>query len=188
MSDWAGTTTLPDDSDLSGYVTLAEFESYFSDDPRSAAIALMLLSDDAKTWYILRATKNIDTLPLIGYKSTSSQSLQFPRKFILDPEQDSPWGITLSIDAYGYHYESSVSDLVKNACCEEALALYSLYSSSSAVNESDLQQKGIQSFSLGKLSMTFAAGSASKYGSMKSKDAYDILSNAGYIENAPLIV
>lgn len=172
----------------SSYVeTIEDFETRLNGDPRSAAIALLAAESTVQTWYLQRATRNIDSLPFIGYKVESSQTLQHPRKFVLNPEQDSPWGITLSIDAYGYYYEGAVSEVIKVATVEEALALYSSLTSTSPISESSLQAAGVQNFSLGKLSMSFAPGSASRYGSLKSKEAYDMILESGYLDMCPLI-
>jgi len=167
--------------------TIEDFETRLTGDPRAAAIALLAADSAYQTWYLQKSTKNIDQLPFIGYKYLSTQALQFPRKFILDPEEDSPWGETLSVDLWGYHYQAEVPDEIEDACLEEAIALYSHYTSVSPISEVSLQAAGVQSFSLGKLSMTFAPGSASRYGPLRSKEAYDIISAAGYIEMAPLI-
>ena len=166
--------------------TTADLETRIGDDPRTAAIALKAASTATQTWYLQRATRNIDQLPFIGYKYASDQALQHPRKFITNPETDNPWGETLSVDAYGYHYDSAVPEVVKAAAVEEAIALYDRYSIA-GVDESDLKAKGITSYSLGKLSFSFGAGSAHQYGSLQSKEAYDMLLESGYIELAPLI-
>ncbi|MCK9571119.1 hypothetical protein M0R72_19375 [Candidatus Pacearchaeota archaeon] len=172
----------------SSYIeTIEDFETRLTGDLRAAAIALLAAESAVQTWYLQRATRSIDQLPFIGYKVESSQVLQHPRKFVLNPEQDSPWGITLSIDAYGYYYESAVNEVIKVACVEEALALYSSFTSTSPISESSLQAAGVQSFSLGKLSMQFSPGSASRYGNLKSKEAYDIIASSGYMEMCPLI-
>ncbi len=179
---------MPTTAVASSYITTIEdFEARLTADPRAAAIALLAADSTTQTWYLQRATRNIDSLPFIGYKVESAQTLEHPRKFVINPEQDSPWGISLSIDAYGYYYESAVSEVIKVATVEEALALYTLYTSTSPISEESLQAKGISGFSLGKLSMQFAPGAASRNGSLKSKDAYDMILQAGYIEMCPLI-
>ena len=166
--------------------TIEDFESRLTGDPRASAIALAAADSTTQTWYLQKATKNIDQFPFIGYKYLSTQTLEHPRKFIVNPETDSPWGIALSIDSYGYAYDSDVPESIKAATVEEAIGLYSSLTSASTSEES-LQAKGVASFSLGKLSMSFVPGSATKYGSLHSKDAYDILMSSGYAEMAPLI-
>jgi hypothetical protein len=170
------------------YITTTELaDAYFLNDPRQAAIAFLALTTDQKAWYLKRATRNIDQLGFVGYKCESAQVLQFPRKFVTNPEENSPFGEILSIDQYGYAYQTEVPDEIENATCEEALALYSSLASTSPISESSLQAAGVQSFSLGKLSMSFAPGSASRYGSMKSNEAYDMILESGYLDMCPLI-
>lgn len=174
-------------SDLSYITTTADFESRLEDDPRASAIALKAAATATQEWYLVRATRNIDQMPFIGYKCASDQDLQHPRKFIINPEVDNPWGETLSTDAYGYYYDTAVPECIKQATVEEAIALYSAVGGSSEVNEAALQAAGVSSFSLGKMSMSFVPGSASRYGSLHSKEAYEILEASGYLELAPLI-
>lgn len=169
------------------YLTISELETRLAGDPRSSAIALLAASDASQTWYLLRASKSIDQLPFIGVKYLDTQALQHPRKFIINPETDSPWGTALSIDAYGFAYDTAVPEVIKAATMEESVSLYSEYASTSVISESDLQAKGVESFTLGKLSMSFAPGSASQHGSMRSKYAYDMIVASGYVEMAPLI-
>lgn len=175
-------------SDLSYITTTADFEARLEDDPRASAIALRAAATATQEWYLVRATKNIDQMPFIGYKYASDQALQHPRKFITNPETDNPWGETLSIDAYGYHYDTAVPEAIKAATVEEAVALYSGIALSSEFDEAALQAAGVSSFSQGKLSVSFVPGSASRYGSLHSKEAYEILEASGYLELAPLIL
>ncbi len=175
-------------SDQSYITTTADFESRLEDDPRASAVALRAAATATQEWYLVRATRNIDQMPFIGYKCASDQALQHPRKFITNPETDNPWGETLSIDAYGYYYDTAVPECIKQATVEEAIALYSALGGSSEFNEAALQAAGVSSFSLGKLSMSFVPGSGSRYGSLHSKEAYDLLLDSGYIELAPLIM
>lgn len=166
--------------------TIEDLETRLTGDPRSSAIALKDAESSVQTWYLQRATRNIDSLPFIGYKVESSQTLQHPRKFVINPEQDSPWGITLSIDAYGYFYENAVSEVIKVACVEEALSLYDFYNSSGDQTRRKLQEQGVKSFSMGDLSETFGS-TVSQTGVLKSADAYQMIADSGYLEMAPLI-
>lgn len=173
----------------SSYITTIEdFETRLTGDPRAAAIALLAAEAAVQTWYLQRATRNIDQLPFIGYKYLDTQELQHPRKYVADPEKISPWGKTLSEDMYGYVYDEAVPEVIQVATVEEALALYTDYTSTATVSESSLQAKGVASFSLGKLSMSFVPGSASRYGPLKSKDAYNMIKDSGYLELASLIL
>lgn len=133
------------------------------------------------------ATALIDSQNYAGLKYLSDQAHQFPRKYPYDPEVASdPWGGMINYDSYGYIYESTdVPDDVLLACALEALALIDYHSSSNQIDESDLIAKGVKSFSLGKLSMSFG-GSASMQRGFHSREAFDILDK--YVENSVLIV
>jgi hypothetical protein len=157
--------------------TDAIFEAWIGNDPRPSAIALKAASSTTQEWYLQRATKIIDSLSFGGYKLLSTQDRQFPRKY--DPTDSlNPWGNTYSEDSWGYIYDSSdVPDDVKEACCEEALALYEFYTDSASSKRQSLQNQGVKSYSIGPLSETFGtveAGGSSTYG-LKSTIAYDLL-------------
>lgn len=176
------------DVSVSYITTIADLETRLASDPRTSAIALLAASDVVQTWYLQRATRNIDQLPWIGYKYASDQTLQHPRKFITNPETDNPWGETLSEDAYGYHYDTAVPEVVKAATVEEAIALYDMYVTHAGdQTRSRLQAQGVKSYSLGDLSESFGSSASTKPESMKSSDAYQMLLDSGYVELAPLI-
>jgi len=80
---------------------------------------------------------------LRGRKTNPEQELAFPR-----------------------HQDTEVPEAVKEACCEEALAL--LESGNSQRRK--LQQEGVQSFSLGNMSETFAAGAGKGLLSQEAKE------------------
>ncbi len=153
---------------------------------RLGASAWTAASSDDKSKALQMATSAIDSQNYSGLKYLSTQDRQFPRKYQIDPTVDSnPWGGTVNCDTYGYVYEStSVPDAVLLACALEALALIEYYASTSPIDEADLISKGVKSFSLGKLSMSFS-GSASLQSGFKSKEAYDLLEE--YREDSVLI-
>ena len=113
------------------YVNLTEANEYFSD--RLHADAWAEASDADKEKALATATKAIDRMPLIGRKAVSEQTLAFPR-----------------------HPDTEVPVAVKDACCEEALAI--LKSGNSQRRK--LQQEGVQSFTLGNMSETYVAGAS----------------------------
>lgn len=127
------------------YVTIAEAEAYFEEDPRAEAF----LEEDM-TWYLIRATKIIDDLPLRGRKFylDGSQARQFPREYL---------------EGYDMNELTSLAEVpqnVEDACCEEALAIYLAGSAQSGRRY--LQEQGVKSFSIGgKLSETFIDGAGS---------------------------
>ncbi len=101
---------------------------YFSGDPR--ATAFLALSSLA--WYLQRATKTIDALPLQGqkYLKDGSQPLQFPREY--------ENGYFDADEATG---QPEVPQAVLDACCEEALAIY-LEQSAGGTSRAALQEAG----------------------------------------------
>jgi hypothetical protein len=128
------------------YVTESEAAAYFADNPK--ATAFLALASTA--WYLQEATRNIDALVLRGQKydlsytgTVANQALEFPR--YIDEQ--------IVGDASG---TAVVPDAVKNACMEEALAIY-LAGTSGGLK--DLQEQGVQSMSIGgKLSYSFVPG------------------------------
>jgi len=80
---------------------------------------------------------------LTGRKTNPEQGLAFPR-----------------------YPDTEVPEAVKEACCEEALAI--LESGNSQRRK--LQQEGVQSFSLGNMSETFAAGAGKGLLSQEAKE------------------
>ena len=148
------------------YVATATALEYFADDPR--ATAFIALSSTVLAWYLARATKIIDALPLRGtkYLIDGSQILQFPRQYREGYDMDELTGV------------AEVPQQVKDACCEEALALY-LEQAGGGSSRAALQEAGVQSYTIpGILQETFAPGavSANRNGGMRSPAAYRLLS------------
>ena len=166
--------------------TIEAADAIFAD--RLGAANWDVASDSDKTKALQMATKAIDSGTYTGLKYLSTQARQFPRKYPRDPEVTAdPWGGVINYDSYGYIYESTdVPDDVLLACALEALALIDYYSSSSTspIDEADLIAKGVKSFSLGKLSMSFGGSFALQSG-FRSKEAFDLLDK--YIECSVLI-
>jgi hypothetical protein len=123
------------------YVNLTEANEYFSN--RLHADAWAEASDADKDKALAMAAKAIDRMPLIGRKAVSEQTLAFPR-----------------------HPEIKIPEAVKEACCEEALALLERGNS----QRRKLQQEGVQSFTLGSISETFAPVSGRGLLSQEAKE------------------
>ena len=123
------------------YVSLAEANEYFSD--RLRADAWAETSDADKDKALAMAAKAIDRQPLRGRKTETGQALAFPR-----------------------YPDTEVPEVVKEACCEEALAMLERGNS----QRRKLQQEGVQSFSLGNMSETFAAGASKGLLSQEAKE------------------
>jgi hypothetical protein len=123
------------------YVNLTEANEYFSN--RLHVDAWAEASDADKEKALQQATKAIDRQPLSGRKTDTAQPLAFPR-----------------------YPDTEIPAAVKEACCEEALALLERGNS----QRRKLQQEGVQSFSLGNMSETFAAGAGKGLLSQEAKE------------------
>jgi hypothetical protein len=158
------------------YVTIAEAEAYFEDDPRAEDFL-----DEDITWYLIRATKRIDALPLkgttyydlvAGTPDDGQQNKQFPRY----------------IDGVGYGRgedtdEATVPQEVEDACCEEALAIYLHLQDPMAQAVEKMQARGATAASIGgEGSETWQKGARQIRHGLKSEDAYELLK--GYIAGA----
>ena len=158
------------------YVDASEAEAYFEDDPRAEDF----LADERLEWYLKRATKAIDNLPLKGicyYELVTGtpvgneQNRAFPR-----------W-----IDEVAYAWDDDtnlavVPEEVKEACYEEALAIYLFLADSDRTERQAMQDDGVKSYSLGgDYSETFDKPLYEKKG-LYSRVAKNLLS--GYLAGA----
>ena len=153
--------------------TTVDLESRLSDDPRASAIALAAATTAAQSWYLKKATASIDALSLKGttyyYIDTvdpddEEQSLQFPR----------------IINGVACDWDDStdapvVPEAVKKACVEEAIALYSYYTSDGNTKRTELQAAGVKSFSVGKLSESYGPKSLSRSRGLMSEEAFRLM-------------
>lgn len=161
------------------YISLSDAEDYMSN--RLFVDEWTQASDNDKTRALMMATKKIDNLMLRGEKTVSTQTLQFPRalfsEYLYRVQQDI--GMVHVSNSY-FVVESEISDLVKYACCEEALALLKFGNS----ERSQMQSQGVKSYSISNLSETFNASSSSVASRLLSSDAnlllrHYILTTAG---------
>ena len=123
------------------YCTIEYADEYFAG--RLHAERWGETSDADKEKALRQATKEIDRQPLRGRKADTAQTLAFPR-----------------------HPDTEVPVAVKDACCEVALALLERSNS----QRRKLQQEGVQSFTLGNLSETYAAGAGKGLLSQEAKE------------------
>jgi hypothetical protein len=155
--------------------TIADLETRLTSDPRPAAIALAAASDATQTWYLQKATAIIDGLYLKGSTyylidqinpATGYQSRQFPR--VIN-------GLVCNWDYTGN--VELVPEEVMKATVEEAIALYDFnVSSPGDAKRRKLQDQGVKSFSLGKLSENYGNISTSaKWKGLHSQEAYDYM-------------
>jgi hypothetical protein len=167
-------------------LTIEDFETRLTSDPRAAAIALLAAESAIQTWYLQKATAIIDSLYLKGSTyylidqinpATGYQARQFPRVI---NERVCNWDYDASAEL--------VPEEVKKATVEEAIALYdSNVSSPGDAKRRKLQDQGVTSFSLGKLSETYAPGSSCKWKGLHSQEAYDYMKQyiAGAVRPIP---
>ena len=123
------------------YCTIEYADEYFNN--RLHAESWGQADDETKEKALRQATKEIDRQLLKGRKATDTQELAFPRY----PDEEVP-------------------ETVKEACCEIALALLERGNS----QRRKLQQEGVQSFTLGNMSETYAAGAGKGLLSQEAKE------------------
>ena len=123
------------------YCTVEYADEYFSG--RLHAESWGETSDADKEKALRQATKEIDRQLLKGRKATDTQELAFPR-----------------------YPDTEIPEAVKEACCEIALALLERGNS----QRHKLQQEGVQSFTLGNMSETYAPGAGRGLLSQESKE------------------
>ena len=181
---------MPDTSFTNSYIlTDALLEAAIGADPRTAAIALKAAAAATQEWYCQAATKIIDSLNYSGYKLLSTQARAFPRKYQISDDETYPYGdVNILIDTYGYGYISTdPPQPILDACVEEAIAIYNFYSTITNTTRQDLQNQGVTSFTIGKLSETYGV---SKIGTvtqgLRSLDAYNLIEP--YLENSMFII
>lgn len=111
------------------YSTVEYANEYFSG--RLHSTAWDEVDEPIKEKALQQATKRIERQPTKGRKTDIDQGLAFPR-----------------------YPDVEVPEAVKEACCEEALALLERGSS----QRRKIQAEGVQSFSVGNLSESFVPG------------------------------
>ena len=123
-------------------------EDYIGSSPIPAAIALKALAAATQMWYCQRATKNIDNLPLKGYRY--ADKITQPREFPRIPDRAAqmiPFDSEINFQSEEDY--STVPQEVIDACCEEAIALYAFYADSDNIDRKAMIDQGVQSYNLG---------------------------------------
>jgi len=129
---------------MPAYVTVEEANTYFSSRLHTEAWTQASTCDKGKA--LAMATRAIDRTPLKGVKARYDQANQFPR-----------------------YPDTEVPQAVKDACCEEALAILERGNN----QRRKLQQEGVVSFSVGGLTETFVA--SARGGGLISQEAKELL-------------
>lgn len=133
------------------YVDVTEADAYFVDRLYSDVWGNAVQQDKERA--LIMATKKIDRQPLRGIKADPSQKLQFPRAMY-------------SYDSGGLIVETEISQAVKDATCEEALAILQ-----GIPKRIELQQQGVKAFTMSDVSETYT-GSLKK---LLSQEAIELL-------------
>ena len=123
------------------YCTIEYADEYFKN--RLHAESWGETSEADKEKALKQATRAIDRQLLRGRKTNPEQGLAFPR-----------------------YPDTEVPEAVKEACCEEALAILERGNS----QRRKLQQEGVQSFTLGNMSETYAPGGGRGLLSQEAKE------------------
>ena len=126
---------------MQSYCTIEYANEYFAG--RLHAESWGQTDESTKEKALKQATKAIDRQLLKGRKATDTQELAFPR-----------------------YPDTEVPEAVKEACCEEALAILERGNS----QRRKLQQEGVQSFTLGNMSETYAPGGGRGLLSQEAKE------------------
>jgi hypothetical protein len=162
------------------YITTLELAlAYFSGDPRAAAF---IATPATMAWYLKKATKIIDNLPLKGstyyYFANSilvvgqQQERQFPRHI-----DGMCYGLSITT------FFPEVPKDILDACCEEALALYLFHADTDRSERKTMKEDGVKSYSLGgDYSESLDKSNADRHKGLLSSEAYDLLK--GYIAGA----
>ncbi|HOT31242.1 MAG TPA: hypothetical protein PLP09_03630 [Petrotogaceae bacterium] len=143
------------------YIDIDDADAYFA--TRYGASAWAALSDETKDQLLITATQRIDTLRLKGRKYIYTQTLNFPRYIHVDRELQQSY-----IGSSGIN-DGTIPVQVEKATCEEALALLN----TEATKRRELQEQGVTSFTIGKLSETFSGKVSSS--SLLSSEAKNLL-------------
>ena len=126
---------------MQSYCTIEYADEYFK--KRLHAESWGETSEADKEKALKQATRAIDRQLLTGRKTNPEQELAFPR-----------------------YPDTEVPEAVKEACCEEALAILERGNS----QRRKLQQEGVQSFTLGNMSETYAPGAGRGLLSQEAKE------------------
>jgi len=131
------------------YIDITDANTYFA--TRYGADAWASLSDEVKDKLLITATQKIDNLTLKGRKYIYTQTLNFPRYIYIDRELQQSYVGSPGIN------DGTIPTQVTKATCEEALALLN----TEATKRRELQEQGVTSFTIGKLSETFSGNTSS---------------------------
>jgi hypothetical protein len=138
------------------YISLADAKTYFTNN-KLYYDAWTTATDDQKSIALIMATSKIDRQRLKGERAVYTQTLQFPRAFFVGDIYNRQTGLTIdNVRGEGWYLETSVSNEVKYATCEEALKILTV--GANANKRIELQQQGVKRFKLGNLEEEYSLG------------------------------
>ena len=173
------------------YVTIAEADTYVTDNyitTESKRVSWEALNDTNKEIYLKRALNRMETFKYTGEKyERNNQTLSFPRRLYYRYPNDFKFLYPLDERYYrttlytGFGDNEFFPDQVKFAQIEEAIALASLtQTQKDSLNQRQmLQNQGVKSFRLSKLSESYDLTNNMRGGngrSLVSQEAYELLS------------
>lgn len=153
---------------INSYLDVIEADVYFNN--RLASDTWANTNDDNKARALIMATKKIDRLAFKGTKADYKQKLQFPRALKTDYKH-TPFshldGTNKAYQPPPIIVENVVSQSVKDAVCEETLALLENINN----KRIKLQQQGVTSYSIGDLREVYSG----KLNKLLSLEALELL-------------
>lgn len=148
------------------YLTLEEAVDYFGG--RLFTANWDSAPDDDKAKALIMATASLNRKQYKGKKKVETQKFQFPRCYPVNPL--SHVEVIGNLPEYdhkeSWYCEQEVSDIVKNACCEEALAMLERGNS----QRLKLRQEGVTSITIGSLGESYGVMPGKGFLSLEAKE------------------
>ena len=152
MAVTVGTDTYITQADATTYISDYHVNDYVGGSSDASVSNWEDLTSDNKDVYLRKATKILQSIPVVGIKATEAQTLEFPRAIW---RENAFYTSTRSnfFPNDNWYVQTSVPDDIKYAQAEIALDLMGGVS-----ERARMQREGVKSFSLGKLSENYGSG------------------------------
>jgi len=106
------------------YISVADADTYFAGRLNTEAWDGAVATTKEKA--LKQATREIDRQVFLGRKADSDQALEFPRCYVADP-RGTGWTSQYTFNVtLGMYCDAAVPQVIKDATCEQALALLSM--------------------------------------------------------------
>lgn len=141
---------------VNSYISVADADAYFADRLGSGA-----WSGPDKQKVLMAATRAVERLTFVGTRKEALQSLQFPRCYTVPSSPRTPSLATDGLSGYfsgtptREECETEVPKAVKDAVCEEALAILESAGDAQAELRGKLQRQGVTSIKIGSTSESY---------------------------------